>query len=195
MEPTLSSTFERERCSSRNFFFPFPAYKSLRKFIRIMKRKQPVSSPSETDSGKPVAKKSKAAVIQTPSALPSPRRRAFERQCKFMKGEKIIGFYGGWPYVGSVNAIVTVNMSFGATYLVQVRWNGFSGKRAVSWISEFDIVKHNEAGLKLKSDVCNLPPISRTQCVDGAGSARSNQGRWRQSRQGEVSEDILASSI
>ena len=83
----------------------------------------------------------------------SPRRRAFSRQCKFEKGEKVIAFYGGWPYVGSVTSVAQVLMSFGSTFVLLIRWNGFSGKNAISWISEFDVMKHNEAALKLKSDM------------------------------------------
>jgi hypothetical protein len=120
-----------------------------------MKRKQPAVSTVEEESNPVKSKRSKAATSQTPSAIPSPRRRAFERVCKFEKGEKVIGFYGGWPYLGTVNAVISISMSFGATYLLQLRWNGFSGKRALSWVSEFDVVKNNEAGLKLKADVCN----------------------------------------
>jgi hypothetical protein len=98
---------------------------------------------------------SKKAKLESDSPpLPSPRRRAFSRLCKYEIGERIIGFYGGWPYIGSVSAIENVRMSFGSTFMLLVRWNGFSGKKAATWISEFDVVKHDEAGLKIKTDVC-----------------------------------------
>jgi hypothetical protein len=86
-------------------------------------------------------------------ALASPKRRAFARECKFVSGEKVIGFYGGWPYPGLVSGIAKVDMSFGSTYLLNIRWNGFSGKNSNSWISEFDVVKHDEAGLQMKNEM------------------------------------------
>lgn len=96
----------------------------------------------------------KAKMESMTPLIPSPRRRAFSRACKFEKGERVVGFYGGWPYVGSILAIENVRMSFGSTYMLLIRWNGFSGKKASTWISEFDVVKHDEPGLKTKSSVC-----------------------------------------
>ena len=116
-----------------------------------MKRKtrspdiNPISVEEET------AKKTRVA---TPSGqMPSPRRRAFARLCKFEKGERIIGFYGGWPYIGSVMAIENIKMSFGSTYMLLIRWNGFSGKKATTWVSEFDVIKCDEAGLDKKAEM------------------------------------------
>ena len=118
-----------------------------------MKRK---GSSITLDDGDDVSESVKKAKIESDSPImPSPRRRAFSRMCKFEKGERIIGFYGGWPYIGCVSAIANVKMSFGSTYMLLVRWNGFSGKKASTWISEFDVVKHDEAGLKIKADVCS----------------------------------------
>ena len=77
--------------------------------------------------------------------------------CKFVLREKVIGFYGGWPYIGNVQAIEAIEMSFGTAFVLLVRWNGFSGKNAMTWTSEFDIVPHDEEHLKLKEEVCTRP--------------------------------------
>lgn len=74
--------------------------------------------------------------------------------CSYALKERVIGFYGGWPYVGVVQAIEEVFMTFGTTYVLLIRWNGFSGKNATTWTSEFDVVKYNEEGLALKEEVC-----------------------------------------
>jgi len=117
-----------------------------------MKRRANIESLS--DSG-PASKKSRQA-MDALSNLNSPMRRAHLRECNYDKGEKIIGFYGGWPYVGSVSEVALVRMSFGSTYILLIRWNGFSGKNATSWISEFDVMKHNQNALKVKEEVCYI---------------------------------------
>lgn len=119
-----------------------------------------------------VGHSSKKAKLESDSPpLPSPRRRAFSRLCKYEIGERIIGFYGGWPYIGSVTAIENVRMSFGSTFMLLVRWNGFSGKKAATWISEFDVVKHDEAGLKIKTDVCSHRWLLNQFVLDGKRAA------------------------
>lgn len=115
------------------------------------KRKADLSS--NTSQSTPTRNVKKIRIQNNTVQSDSPKRRAFSRICKFQKGDKVIGFYGGWPYVGSVLATTNVRMSFGSTYLVQIRWNGFSGKNATSWLSEFDVMKHSETSLKMKSDM------------------------------------------
>jgi hypothetical protein len=117
-----------------------------------MKRKAKKQTIDIDDEPHETGKKARLETLDT--GVPSPRRRAFSRLCKFASGERIIGFYGGWPYFGVIQDIRLIRMSFGSTYMLQVRWLGFSGKKALTWISEFDVVKHNESGLQLKSDVC-----------------------------------------
>jgi hypothetical protein len=119
-----------------------------------MKRRIKVIEEKEQDAVFKESKRSK--ISESISEIPSPRRRAFSRVCKFESGEKVIGFYGGWPYVASVLSVRTIRMSFGATYMLLLRWNGFSGKKSTSWVSEFDVVKHDDAGLALRGDVCSL---------------------------------------
>ena len=114
--------------------------------------KRPRSENSASLDSKPPKKKGIKSNASDPE-VPSPKRRAFNRDCKFDVGEKVIAFYGGWPYVGEITATSHVNMAFGATFIVLIRWSGFSGKNAMSWISEFDVLKHNEKGLKLKADM------------------------------------------
>ena len=119
-----------------------------------MKRKGDVIISTVAGSSQPSEKR--VRVDKTEHTVTSPRKRAFSRICKFGLNERIIGFYGGWPFIGTVADIKPVRMSFGATYLLQIRWIGFSGKKGVSWISEFDVVKHDESNIRLKSDVCLL---------------------------------------
>ena len=119
-----------------------------------MKRKLKVEEGSGDEADHEDSKRSR---VSTPiEGMPSPRRRAFSRVCKFAPGVKVIGFYGGWPYVASVLSVRTIRMSFGATYMLLLRWNGFSGKKATNWISEFDVVKHDDAGLALRGDMENM---------------------------------------
>jgi hypothetical protein len=117
-----------------------------------MKRPASVASP-DSRGASPSSKRMKSEDVV--SSVLSPHRRAFLRACKFKVGEKSIGFYGGWPYVAKVQAVIPVAMSFGTTYALLLRWNGFSGKKATSWVSEFDVIKHDDAGTMMKAKVCS----------------------------------------
>lgn len=74
----------------------------------------------------------------------------FSRSSPYEIGDKIIGFYGGWPYPGIVQKTAEVRMSFGLTHTLFVRWHGFSGKTATGWLSEFDMVPNDSTGQAIK---------------------------------------------
>jgi hypothetical protein len=114
-----------------------------------MKRKASVSTPN----GK--SKKSRAGSDSADTSDTGPDK-AFARQCPFTVGERVIGFYGGWPYSANVLQVREVRMTFGRTYILFVRWLGFSGKTATGWISEFDLVRDDTAGREIKGQMESL---------------------------------------
>ena len=90
---------------------------------------------------------------RTSKSLLSRNDSSTSRECAFGVREKVIGYYGGWPYVGVVQAIGEVEMTFGKSFVLQIKWNGFSGKNATTWTSEFDVVKHVPEKIQMKEDV------------------------------------------
>lgn len=108
-----------------------------------MKRKQ-------TESSVDPVKKLKGSHSPDATGSASSASELEERKCGFSPGDKVIGFFGGWPYIGMVSAVEVVRMSFGVTFVVLVRWNGFSGKNAQSWVSEFDVRAYDDDSVKMK---------------------------------------------
>ena len=169
---------EDRRAHSEFFLASSSLHFHCRFLVFMPPKRSLVVTPSPEDvQTEPLAKRARPPPKAVVSE--SPRRRAFARECKYEKGEKVIGFYGGWPYIGSVSGIESVRMSFGRTYMIQIRWNGFSGKNAVGWVSEFDIVKHNEAGLKLKADVCDRYPCTLHIAIPDGGDTEGTDEAGR----------------
>ena len=75
------------------------------------------------------------------------------RECEFTVKEKVIGYYGRWPYVGVVQSIASIQMTFGILYIVLIKWNGFSGKNASTWISEDDVLKYTDENISMKAEM------------------------------------------
>lgn len=76
-----------------------------------------------------------------------------QRACPFEIREKVVGFYGGWPYIGVIQSIADIEMTFDKSYVLLIKWQGFSGKNAVTWTSEFDTVELTDESLRLKTEV------------------------------------------
>jgi hypothetical protein len=99
------------------------------------------------------AKKPKTDTVEISKPGSSSISDVDERKCMLSVGEKVIGFYGGWPYIGVISAVETVRMSFGLTFVFLVRWNGFSGKHAQSWVSEFDVRAYDDESIQMKQSM------------------------------------------
>jgi hypothetical protein len=111
-----------------------------------MKRK-PVQDISDTNRAR---KRANAGDNRSPK---DSKATSIDRAAGFSQGEKVLGFFGGWPYVGVIGATQSIRMSFGLVYLYLIRWNGFSGKNAQTWVSELDVMPLNEDAIKMKQSM------------------------------------------
>jgi hypothetical protein len=134
--------------SRREFSRPSPR-ESFFRTDSGMKRKQPQTGGCDI----PFKKTRRNPTLGAEKAPEIPAPEAPYRECSFVIGQKVIGLFGGWPYVGVVGAIEFIRMNCGQCFVFLIRWNGFSGKSAQSWVSELDIMAYDEESQTMKQSM------------------------------------------